>query len=283
MANPENRIIMSNNHHTSAPSPDLRIVPTASLLPHELHDSQRSTPLVERLRHEAVVINPPVVAPMDDEHFVIMDGANRCHAFTELGYPHSLVQVIAYDSGYVELETWHHVVAGWHTDAMLRAFEQISDIELIDHQDKHAIAHLLLKDGRMLDVRPLVETTHERNAALCHLVDVYQRSARLHRTATPEPDEIWSLYPDAIALVMFPRCAPADIIAAARFKAYLPPGISRHIVHGRAIRVNYPLDRLRTTTLSLDEKNAQLRRWLQDKLANRQVRYYAEATYQFDE
>ncbi|MFN8448408.1 MAG: hypothetical protein U0521_07410 [Anaerolineae bacterium] len=54
-------------------------------------------------------------------------------------------------------------------------------------------------------------------------------------------------------------------------------------MHGRAIRVNYPLEALRDGTLTLEQKNADLLAWLQSKMANRQVRYYAEATYQFDE
>ena len=45
-----------------APPPDLRIVLTDSLQPHEEHDSQRANPLIERLKHEQVFINPPIVA-----------------------------------------------------------------------------------------------------------------------------------------------------------------------------------------------------------------------------
>jgi hypothetical protein len=114
-------------------------------------------------------------------------------------------------------------------------------------------------------------------------VRVYQRNAILHRTALSEPADIWRLYPEAAALVSFPSYQRPDILAAARQKAFLPPGISRHIIHGRALRVNYPIDWLRDTGVSLEDKNAQLERWMQDKLSRRHVRYYAEATYQFDE
>jgi hypothetical protein len=63
----------------------------------------------------------------------------------------------------------------------------------------------------------------------------------------------------------------------------LPPGISRHIIQGRALKVNYPLAVLRDQTISLAEKNEQLSLWIQEKLAKRQVRYYAESSYLFDE
>ncbi len=118
---------------------------------------------------------------------------------------------------------------------------------------------------------------------LREVVACYQQNARLHRTALTDPEAIWPLYPETTALFVFAPYSPADIIQAAQDHAYLPPGISRHIVQGRALRVNYPLAELRDPATPLERKNAHLLEWLQNKLANRQVRYYAEATYQFDE
>lgn len=269
--------------HSNAPTPDLRIILIDSIHPHEEYDSQRSEPLIERLREEKYVINPPIVAPMGASQYVIMDGANRCHSLAHLGYPHILVQVVSYDSGYVELDVWNHVISKWTAEALLDQLTTLPDITLAAGQHAQAIAHFLLRDGRVFAVLAPVENTHERNAALRNVVGIYQRSAVLNRTALQEPDDVWPLYPDAIAMVVFPRYQPADIIAAAKYKAYLPPGISRHIVHGRALRVNYPLEKLLDISVGLYEKNQDLKVWLQDKLAKRQIRYYAEAIYQFDE
>jgi hypothetical protein len=267
----------------SVPTPELRIVPTQSLLAHEDHDSQRSEPLIERIRAEAYMINPPIVAPMDDGNYVILDGANRVFAFSVLGYPHILVQVAAYGSGYVHLETWHHLVGAWNKHDFIQELEELPEIELVEGQHSHSIAHIVFRDEQLIALRAPVETIHERNAALRRVVDVYQSNAALHRTALNEPHENWRLFPDAIALVFFPRYQPADIMAAAQQRAFLPPGVSRHIVHGRAVRVNFPIDTLCDATISLEAKNDFLLRWMQDKLAKRHVRYYAEATYQFDE
>src|SRR5215471_7860503 len=41
--------------------PDLRFVPTEDIYPHELHDLQRTQPLVERLRASGTLRNPPIV------------------------------------------------------------------------------------------------------------------------------------------------------------------------------------------------------------------------------
>ena len=269
--------------HSSAPPPDLRIVQIESVQPHEEHDNQRSDPLVERLRHETMMINPPLVAPISPSRYVILDGANRCFSFARLDYPHILVQVASYESGYVELGTWRHIISDWDVDAFLGELRQLEDIELREGQARRAIAHLMLPDKRVFSLHAPVQNTRVRNAALRHVVHVYQRKARLYRTAIPEPRDIWPLYPEAIGLMVFPHYNPSDIIAAAKYEAYLPAGISRHVIHGRALRVNYPLDALRDSETPLMEKNQTLKTWMQEKLAKRKVRYYAEATYQFDE
>ncbi len=274
---------MTELERNSVPMPDLRIVPVKSLRPHEEHDSQRSQPLVERIRSETTMINPPLVAPMDDQAYVILDGANRVYALAELGYPHVLVQVATYSSGLVELSNWQHVVSDWNAAEFIQQLRQIPEITLGTSRGAREIAQLNFRDDGVITVCAPAGTTQMRSAALRRIVAVYQRSARLHRTALSDPAEIWGLFPDALALVTFPTYTPDGIIAAAQECAYLPPGISRHIVQGRAIRVNYPLDRLRDPDVPLAQKNADLLTWLQNKLANRQVRYYAEATYQFDE
>lgn len=273
---------MSSNQ-SDAPQPDLRIVLTETLHPHEEHDSQRSRPLIERLASETVVINPPIVAPMGASQFLVLDGANRFHAFSQLGYSHILVQVAPYESGYVELKTWRHLICDWQREALMEHIKQLSDIQILEGQHSSAIAHILFSNGTVFALMSPVENTHERNATLRQVVSVYQQNATLQRTALVEPLDIWQLHPSAIAIVEFPHYQPADIMAAARYNAYLPPGISRHIIQGRALKVNYPLAALRDKTVSLAEKNQQLHLWVQDKLAKRQIRYYAESSYLFDE
>jgi hypothetical protein len=270
--------------HNDAPTPDLRIILTQQLCPHEEHDSQRALPLIQRLQQESAVINPPIVAPMGDDKFVILDGANRYYAFSQLQYPHILAQVVTYESEWVDLRTWRHIVCNWDADQFIHQLQQLPAIQLTEGtMDKRAIAYVRLKNQHVHSILVSSDDVHERNAALCEVVGVYQQQATLHRTALSEPEDIWPLYPDAIALLIFPNYEPSDIMTAARVQAFLPPGISRHIIHGRALRVNYSLELLHDKKLDLDEKNIALQHWFQAKLANRQVRYYAEASYQFDE
>lgn len=285
-----------------APMPDLRIVAVKDLHPHELHDSQRSAPLVKQLESAELLINPPIVAPMQDgddllpldepfdrfEHdYVVLDGANRSFAFRELGYPHLLVQVVSYRNRTVSLSTWQHVIAGWSAEALVDGLRQVADVQVVDENvdngDKHAMAWFTLRDGRVLTIVAKSQNLQVRNGLLREVVAGYQRQAALHRTAVHHLGQIWPFYPDAVAVVRFRQYQPDDIVEAARQSAYLAPGISRHIVHGRALRVNYPLAALSDTNASLEEKNAALQAWVRDRLAGRQVRFYAESTYLFDE
>lgn len=266
------------------PLPVLKIVCIEQVLAHEEHDSQRAQPLMERLRHADLFTNPPIVAPMgDDQHYVILDGANRCYSFAALGYPHIMVQEVSYDSGLVSLETWHHIVSDWDADEFAAELRVVDGVEVVEGSIDQPLAQLTLRDNRTIALHTRHHNWYERNAILRRAVSVYQRKARLFRTVLNESAQIWSLYNRAIALVRFPRFRPEDIIAAARERAYLPPGISRHIIEGRAIRLNYPMDWLRDRQTSLTLKNDMLQAWMRQKLANRQVRFYAESTYQFDE
>ncbi|MEO1287371.1 MAG: hypothetical protein AAFV93_06355 [Chloroflexota bacterium] len=266
-----------------APPPDLRIVSIDNILPHEEHDQQRSVPLIARLRKADVLTNPPIVAPMGDGNYVVMDGANRTFSFRELGYRYLLVQVAPYDSGYVDLGVWQHIISDWSEAAFREALDQLSDISIESGWDYRSVAQILLHDGSVLSMYGANDTIEARNKTLSKLVNCYRETATLNRTAVTDPTVIWRLYPDAIALVLFPPYNAEDIIAAAEHKAFLPPGVSRHIIQGRALRLNYPLAFLQDESTSLEAKNQHLADWIRDKLAMRSVRYYAESTYQFDE
>ncbi len=265
------------------PTPHLQIVPADSLLPHEEHDFQRSVPLIERLRNEAFIINPPIVAPVDEHNYVILDGANRCHAFRALGYPHMLVQVVHYNAGNVELHTWNHVICNWDEKQLLQEIAGLPSLEVHTGHREAAVAHILTQSDQIYALCLSANSVSGQTAALRDIVRVYQKNAILHRTSLNVPEEIWPVYEDAIAVILFPEYQPAHIIAAALEQTFLPPGVSRHIVQGRALRVNYPIVRLRDPFTDLETKNTELRHWVQERYARRQVRFYAESTFQFDE
>ncbi len=272
---------MNQNPHSVAP-PKLRIVRVEAVLPHETGDPQRSKPLMERLRQAEYFTNPPVVADVDRDRYVLMDGANRHHSLKMLGFQHILVQIADYETDSVELGVWQHIIADWDAQRLLASLKAIPDIELSPGLRADALAQVILRDGSAYSVTAKVDSLAQRNKSLSQVVESYHSNATLYRTPLTDPAFIWSTFPSSVALVIFPLYQPKDIIKAALQNAFLPPGVSRHIIHGRALNLNYSMARLRSA-LPLAVKNDELQQWLRERFAERSVRYYAEATYQFDE
>ncbi len=272
--------------------PVLRIVPLERLIPHEEHDAQRSLPLAERLQAEGVLINPPIVARLspDEDRYVVLDGANRVSAGHLLGLPHMLVQIVDYEDPELQLSTWTHVITGCDLQTFTARLKALPGLRLTPSDLLHAraalarrdiLAYLVCPDERVLLVEG-GQDLQSRTALLNALVDAYKDIGRIYRANTDRIAQLAQLYPDLVAIVVFPHYEPAEILELARNGARLPAGITRHIIPRRALRVNLPLHVL-AEERSTEEKNAWLEEWLRRKVANRQVRYYPESTVLFDE
>lgn len=276
-----------------ARSIDLRIVPTSALLSHEDHDQQRSAPLVAHLKRDGCLRNPPIVTPsgLEDGSFIMLDGANRIYALAALGIPHTLVQIVPYSEPYVELMTWYHVICDIAPAELEECLRQVSGIEIAEVRLSHArgllaaraiLAYCAMADDRVLSLAGGGVDLHERNRLLNDIVASYLHTGTLYRNKTDSVAELLGTYPQVAGAIIYPTYEPAEILDLAQNGLRVPPGLTRHIVHGRALRLNYPLDRLQADK-PLTEKNTELKTWIQRKFRERTVRYYAESTYLFDE
>ena len=270
--------------------PDLRLVPAEAIVLHEEVDRRRVTPLKEKLSSDGVLKNPPIVAPLcDPNRYVVLDGANRTTTLWELEAPHQLVQVVAY--GEVTLDTWAHLIVGGLTE---REFESrriqlgleltYTDLETAHRQlrERHISAILSSPAGEICTIGHGGDLTAEA-AELCQLVSIYSGLSAIHRVKANSLAELLPYYDNITALIHFPAYTPADIIFLANNGHKLPTGITRHVIPRRALRVNMPLAVLMDRHSSTEEKNCWLRDWIKDKLARRQIRYYQESTFLFDE
>ena len=286
---------MSSQVHPyeSHDTPELRIVPLDLLIEHEYNDAQRTAPLAQRLEAEGLLKNPPIVAPLNDgdERYVVLDGANRTTALQSLGYPHVLVQVVRYEAPAVTLSTWHHVVCGLEVDDYLAGIRALDGLDMLPMDLLHAraglarrelLAYTICADSRVFVAFTEARTLHEQNDLLNAMVDTYKTRSRLYRAATDNVREALKLYPDLSGLVIFPKYEASEVLALARDGELLPTGLTRHLIQGRALRTNYPLTELRSSD-SLEVKNQRLQDWLQHKLGSKEIRFYGEATYIFDE
>jgi hypothetical protein len=268
--------------------PNLKIVPLEKVRLHENHDPQRTPPLIQRLKDEGILLNPPVMSTFENggQEYMVLDGANRVTAFRQMGIPHILAQVIEPDSPNLNLQTWNHVIWNMAQDQFLELVAGIEGVEarpysgeLLDFKDDTLA---LIQMPNMGLYRLVVEQPSMRVKMLNKLVDAYKPLTRYDRTHIEEIRKIINLYSDLAALVVYPNFTIEEIFENCLKENLLPAGVTRFLVSPRALRVKYPLEKL-TGQQSLEEKNNQLQAFIKARMEIKGVRVYTETTVLYDE
>jgi hypothetical protein len=275
---------------TTAPFPDLQFVSLERCALHEETDAERVARLVARISADGLLRNPPILGRHAGlEPLIVLDGATRVTALRALGAPHILAQVVDYEDEAIDLHTWCHVLASITLDGLEQALagealikEQRCDAEQAAAalRRRETLAYLADRNGRCVALAS-GDTMVEQAAALRRLFAAYAGRAAIARIPPAE----WHMRlneGDASVAVVFPVHTKDDLVALARAGAVLPAGITRHVIPGRALRVNAPLG-LMSEDRPLAEKQDWLEAWLRQRRADRGVRYYAEPTFLFDE
>lgn len=266
--------------------PDLRIVPGAALLLHEECDSERVERLVGRLGAEGILRNPPVVATLDGQAYVVLDGANRVTALRQTGLPDQLVQVVEYDDPSIVLDVWAHLLGEDGTLARREGAgalpwqEMPADVVRAGlDQGRLACAVLTESGARGL---PAGGGLADRVRLLAGVVTGYKERTPIYRVQAGDLGGLAREFGRAAALVLFPRFSKQDIRAIARLSVKLPAGISRHVIPHRALRVNVDLALLRAPEPA-SVKQDRLDELIRGRLLEHRVRHYPESTVLYDE
>lgn len=271
--------------------PTLKILPLDRLILHEDHDLQRTLPLVAKLRAQGILRNPPIVMPLTDGsgRYMVLDGANRVTSLRELEFPHTVAQVVEASYPHVNLQTWNHIVWGMDTSTLMRSLRKIDGIKLIQivpHESldapKYMPLQIRLADGRLfiIDEAPSDLPTHIDT--LHQIVNTYKTRASLDRTSQTLIDSFKKIYPDLTALFIFPSFKIKTVLKLVAQDIVLPTGITRFTVSPRALHLNYPLHEL-SSGKPIEYKQAFLQKWVEERVKNKGVRHYTEATFLFDE
>ena len=285
--------------------PELRIVPVKDIIIHEHFDKTRSPRLAKKIEEDGVLQDPPIVARLEGEKYVHLDGANRITVFREedlLNCQHILVQIVDYfDPQSVQLSSWCHLTQQ-NKDSFLSHLRS-KGIEAIPMDREAARASLsdngelmcclFFRDGDVFGIRG--EGDFESRVQLMNEV-VRTYEGRIERDSLKPEEGDWNRqieglfkkYDDCNLIVAFPKFTPEQIVQIATKLAAgedkdavkMPPGVTRHIVvEGRALRINFPLSVLKAEDISLEAKNELLKEFLKRKKPRR----YEEPTYMYDE
>jgi hypothetical protein len=271
--------------------PTLRILPLESLILHEDHDNQRTLPLVEKLRAQGIIRNPPIVMPLVDgsNRYMVLDGANRVTSLQEMEFPHIVAQVVEASNPNVNLQTWNHVIWGMSTKTLMSELRKVKGLEVIKintskslDAPKYVPVQIRLPDGKFYLLTESPSDLPAHIGTLHKIVNAYKTRASLDRTSQTLIDSFKPIYPDLTALVIFPSFKIKTVLKLAAQQIVLPTGITRFTVSPRALHLNYPLHEL-SSGKSIEYKEAYLKKWIDERVKKKGVRLYSEATFLFDE
>jgi hypothetical protein len=271
----------------------LSIVALRDVVLHEEIEFHRVEKIKQRLREDRILKNPPIVTEVRDgdaTRYVVLDGASRTSALRALNIPDVLVQIVDYHSPALRLESWNHLLLDITPSALRQELDEVSCVSLVEMDEAQAqreleartiLGYLKFSDGSIAGLR-CSSDIKEQAHALNEIVRAYEGRAELYRVASTDFEAHVADPKRLAAIMVFPRYKPDEIVQLALNGAKVPMGITRHIIPGRVLRVNLPLEILERAQ-SLDDKNAWLDAWLQDKMKNRNVRFYQEPVFLFDE
>lgn len=272
----------------------LRIVPLADVLLHEETEPRRVDRLMQRIQEDRMLRNPPVVTEARNAQgqpkYIVLDGASRTSALRALRCRDLLVQIVDYAAPDVRLESWNHLLLDVPPEELRSRIAALPGLALIDMDSISAqdalerrdiLGYFLFGDGAVAGLY-CPGTPEEQVQALSRVVRTYESIAELYRVASTDLEQLAAEHHRLSAVMVLPHYSPDEIIHLALNGARVPAGITRHIIPGRAMRINLPLEMLERDE-PLESKNAWLDTWLKTKIQQRQVRFYQEPVFLFDE
>lgn len=274
--------------------PHLTLVRADSVRFHERYERKRTLRLVDRLREEKRLRNPPIVARIGDGECVLLDGANRTSALRELGYSHIPVQIIDYGDPAVRLKGWHHLLVEGRALNLRAEYERLPGVvvrevpasELTSALElRRAFAVLVDESATCWGLFPAsgeirlpawMEVLHA-------VVAAYEGKTRLERIKlaeyAPLPDVFLSVDHQ---LVLVPTLSKVELMQLVHDRILIPTGFTRHLIPGRALGLNLELAFLEELA-SEAEKIRHFRQVVDDLEMNGRIRFYEESAFIMNE
>jgi hypothetical protein len=271
--------------------PELRIVPIEDVLPHEKMDTARQVRLIERFSRDGVLKNPPIVARWgNSRRSLLLDGANRVSALYTLSAPHVLVQVEQYDDPNLVLSHWNHVVRDLEAKTLIEMIGSIRNVNILESQNRDEP----MDDGRrhlctvLLGERRVFHVLGGRDVfdgiqILRKITAIYYHGeARIDRVNHEDLDVLRNHHPNFGALIRYRDFNKDEVREAAENGCRLPSGLTRFLLPRRVLGFNFSVELLRSE-LPLEEKERRLEEAIQKKVKDKQIRFYSEPTFVFDD
>ncbi|MFA4818875.1 MAG: hypothetical protein WC621_03465 [Patescibacteria group bacterium] len=272
--------------------PKLKIVSITKLCLHETVDPKRVLKLKKIIKKAHLFTNPPIVSyiPAMDK-YLVLDGANRTTTLKELNFKYILVQLVEYKDSVVDLLTWNHFVSQISLQRVIDLFKGYNKkLNILKVKSSQSAKNLLdtkpgvvyITDGKLHYVINNFKDFKDEIAILNFAVNIYKGKHNFNRILGDNYKILKKEYPKNKVLFVYKKLLQQDIIKVVRAGLYVPSGISRHIIQGRALRVDIPIVWLKGAA-SLLSSNKKLKKLINSRLSLGQIRYYSEPTFIFND
>lgn len=271
----------------------LRVIDVEKIVPHENSDYSRVEPILQNIKKMQIFTNPILVAKVKDDLYMQVDGMTRLFATKKLGLKSILAQIIDYnDHELVDVSTWCHL-SPIDEPAFLSQIKKIKNL-IIAKAGGRYLRRRYIKDEGLGYLCSIVfrnkniyrisigGTLPQKVKALVDIVAIYKNN--IVRDILPDAanisdiDFLFSIHQKCHSIVIFPTFTRHQVInTAVHNNTLLPAGLTRFIIKGRCLDVNFPVKYLKSNN-SEAEKNEILQQFLK----NKEYRTYAEPTIYFE-
>ena len=269
--------------------PKLELIPLSAIDLQEKPDGQRLKSLASGMEKSQVLRDPPIVARGLRGKLIQLDGTTRLMALKSLGCTHTVAQVVDYnDPSQVLIKSWVHV-SKVDKKKFLKSLKSIKNIVTEEFKlglgltltgHPLAVTSIIFRDGRGLSIIGGYDL-FKRVRLMQKVVDLYStlisRDREISIESMGELKEFFEKHKEKNVALFFPSFSAQEIFSLMKKGLRLPQGITRHIVNGRLLRINYPIPMLKKG-LATSKKKA----FFKDFVEGLSVRYYEESTWVVD-
>lgn len=246
---------------------NLKMLQIDQIYYHETHERYRSDKIASAIKEDGILLNPPIVLALEDDRYMLLDGAHRVKAIENIGCPRIVVQVV--DEEDITLEAWQHLVPkDWL--GTLDGQVQLRQIGQSESGDQ-PLAEIICGNGVRFEAytRTSHPTREEHLSSWHALVDAYSQKLPVqripnHTRVLPKQEEL---------LVRFPSLTVEELKSLVFNQQMLPAGVTRFLIFGRILNLCVPLYLLQGTHFDEQAWMQMLKKW------NREIRFYSEPIY----
>ena len=184
--------------------------------------------------------------------YIQRDGTNRIVTLKKLKCSHAVVQMVDYhDTSQVNIKSWVHT-SKVDKDVFVEKLHQIPHIKtesftlglgvtLTGHP--MASATIIFRDGKGLSVYTESDL-FKKVQLLTDVVNLYKklikRNAQISIESMSDLTLFFAQRKEMNVGLFFPTFSSQQIYGLIEKKMTLPPGVTRHIINGRILGINYP-------------------------------------------